>query len=57
VLINNIGISQGGDTDPEFTPLSLFREQVEVNVLAPQIVTVAFLPLLRKGNKKTIINM
>ena len=56
MLVNNIGTAQG-DTNPEFTPLSLFREQIEVNLLATQIVTVAFLPLLRKGNKKTIMNM
>lgn len=56
ILINNIGIAQSS-SEPEDTPLSIFREQFEVNVLGPQIVTVAFLPLLRKGNKKIIMNM
>jgi NAD(P)-dependent dehydrogenase (short-subunit alcohol dehydrogenase family) len=55
-LINNIGIGQPFQ-NPDEASLSLFREQFEVNVLGPQIVTVAFLPLLRKGDKKIIMNM
>jgi len=56
VLINNIGIAQPMQNPDETTPAQ-FREQMEVNLLAPHIVTVAFLPLLRKGNMKIIINM
>jgi NAD(P)-dependent dehydrogenase (short-subunit alcohol dehydrogenase family) len=56
ILINNIGIAQE-PFEPYEAPLDLFREEFEVNTLGPQIVTVAFLPLLRKGNKKIIMNM
>lgn len=56
ILINNIGVANTGQTLEEAT-LDDFREQFEINTLGPQIVTKAFLPLLRKGSKKIIMNM
>lgn len=39
------------------SPPQDFRDVFEVNVVGVQIVTQAFLPLLRKGSRKTIINL
>jgi NAD(P)-dependent dehydrogenase (short-subunit alcohol dehydrogenase family) len=57
ILINSIGIGQLGAFRPAEIPISVYREQYEVNLIGPQIVTVAFLPLLRAGKKKIIINL
>jgi len=56
ILINNIGIGQTPQHPAEASAV-LFREEFEVNVIGPQIITVAMLPLLKKGNKKVIVNM
>jgi len=57
VLINNAGV---GPWHPEgvksVTPEDLTKV-FDVNVGGPQRVTVAFLPLLEKGNLKKVINV
>lgn len=59
VLVNNAGIAgpppPGGklvDTPPEE-----LTDILDTNVVGPHRVTKAFLPLLRKGEQKKIINM
>jgi NAD(P)-dependent dehydrogenase (short-subunit alcohol dehydrogenase family) len=44
-LVNNAGVTVPGPL--EFLPLDLFREQWEVNVTGPLLVTQAMVPLLR----------
>lgn len=39
------------------SPPSDFKEVFDVNVVSMQIITQAFLPLLRAGTKKTIVNI
>jgi len=56
ILINNIGIGQGYQR-PHEVSADMLREQFEVNVIGPQLVTKAFIPLLEAGEKKIIINM
>ena len=56
ILVNNIGIGQEPQ-HPAEASVALFREEFEVNVIGPHIVIVAMLPLLKKGNKKIIVNM
>lgn len=55
VLINNAAVSQ-------LTPISItasttLQSTFQVNVDAINNITVAFLPLLKAGNKKTVLNM
>lgn len=57
ILINNIGIGQEKFLPAEHTELHIFREQFEVNVIGTQCVTLAFLPLLRAGHRKILVNM
>lgn len=57
ILINNIGIGQEKLLPAEQTELHIFREQFEVNVIGTQCVTLAFLPLLRAGSRKVLVNM
>jgi NAD(P)-dependent dehydrogenase (short-subunit alcohol dehydrogenase family) len=57
VLLNNAGAMpfvSGGTNSLE---KESFMETFEINVAAVQIVTAAFLPLLRKGTEKKIVNM
>ena len=49
-LVNNAGIAVGGPIS--HLPVAEFRQQMEVNVVGPMIVTQAFLPLL--GMDKTL---
>jgi len=35
----------------------MLREQFEVNVIGPQLVSKAFLPLVQASEKKTIVNV
>ncbi|KAJ5486791.1 hypothetical protein N7530_001091 [Penicillium desertorum] len=46
-LVNNAGVSDWDNLNETFN----------VNVTAPHLVSRAFLPLLRKGEKKTVINI
>jgi NAD(P)-dependent dehydrogenase (short-subunit alcohol dehydrogenase family) len=39
------------------SPPEDFKEVFNVNVVGVQIVTMTFLPLLKKGTKKTIVNI
>lgn len=59
-LVNNAGIEVTGPL--AHLPVDLFREQLEVNLVGPLIVTKAFLPLLgsdlaRKGKPGRIVNI
>ena len=56
VLINNAGIMPI-DADGIDTMTSTLREAFEVNVEAVHNVMAAFLPLLRKGRDKKVVNM
>ena len=54
-LINNAGVGLGGPI--ETLPIDEIRKLFEVNVIGVFAVTIAFLPLLRKGMGGRIINM
>ena len=56
ILINNIGIGQEGNLRPDEVTAEVLREQFEVNVIGPHLITKAMLPLLKTGNKKIIVN-
>jgi NAD(P)-dependent dehydrogenase (short-subunit alcohol dehydrogenase family) len=53
-LVNNAGIASGGPL--EFIPIDEFRRTLEINVLGTVAVTQAFLPLLRQGQGRIILN-
>jgi NADP-dependent 3-hydroxy acid dehydrogenase YdfG len=56
VLINNAGamhwVPEGG-----IAKMDNLREAFEINVQAVQNTTAAFIPLLRKGSLKKVVNM
>lgn len=54
-LINNAGIG-GGDTVEDTTPEELHR-QFNTHVVGPLQVFRAFLPLVRKGTRKVVVNV
>jgi len=59
-LVNNAGIEVAGPL--AYLPVDQFRQQLEVNLVGPFIVTKAFLPLLgadptRKGKPGRIVNI
>jgi hypothetical protein len=59
-LVNNAGIEVTGPL--AYLPVDQFRQQIEVNLVGPLIVTKAFLPLLgsdfaRKGSPGRIVNI
>ena len=56
ILLNNIGIGQTGYLRPHEVTAETLREQFEVNVIGPHLITKAMLPLLEAGNKKIIVN-
>lgn len=58
VLINNAAIQQHSPNNKmeDFSPAD-FSRIVETNLVGPHRVTTAFLPLLRAGTQKKIINM
>ncbi|PLR30253.1 short-chain dehydrogenase [Chimaeribacter coloradensis] len=56
LLINNAGIAPDA-APPSQVKLDDIRATYEVNVLGPVRVTQAFLPLLRKGEQKNILNI
>ncbi len=51
-LVNNAGIVKPGPL--ELQPIADFREQLEVNLFGPLMVTQAFLPLIRQGHGRVI---
>ena len=51
-LVNNAGIVKPGPL--EFQPIAEFREQLEVNLFGPVMVTQAFLPLIRRGGGRLV---
>ncbi len=55
ILINNAGIAVGGMI--EEIPLSLWKEQMEINFIGMVCVTQAVLPLMREGGGGRIIQM
>lgn len=55
VLVNNAGAAFGGMI--EEVPLSVWKEQFEVNFIGMVCVTQAVLPLMREGNGGRIIQM
>lgn len=55
ILVNNAGIAMGGMI--EEIPLSMWREQMEINFLGMVCVTQAILPLMREGGGGKIIQM
>ena len=58
VLVNNAGIMPMLPGRKVWnTPAEELRDCFEVNVIGTNIMTAAFLPLLRKGQQKKIINM
>jgi len=55
ILINNAGIAVGGMI--EEIPLSMWKEQMEINFLGMVCVTQAVLPLMREGGGGRVIQM
>jgi NAD(P)-dependent dehydrogenase (short-subunit alcohol dehydrogenase family) len=53
-MVNNAGIAVGGPF--EFTPITEWRRQMEVNLIGTVAVTQAFIPLLRKASGRIIFN-
>ncbi|KAK9802019.1 hypothetical protein WJX73_002157 [Symbiochloris irregularis] len=63
-IVNNAGIIGTGELDfgvatedQAAEPLESIERCFSVNTLGPLLVTRAFLPLLLKGNKKTVVNI
>ncbi|PLR36259.1 short-chain dehydrogenase [Chimaeribacter californicus] len=56
LLVNNAGIALDAAPPSQVKPEDI-RATYEVNVLGPVMVTQAFLPLLRQGEQKNIINV
>ncbi|BDA47289.1 Uncharacterized oxidoreductase C663.09c [Coccomyxa sp. Obi] len=56
VLINNAGVN-GNIVRSSEQDENEFKEVLLTNTLGPFMVTKAFLPLLKKGNKKQIVNI
>ncbi|KAJ5513759.1 Short-chain dehydrogenase/reductase SDR [Penicillium fimorum] len=54
-LVNNAGVSDWSPTGLE--GMDNLNETFNVNVTAAHLVSRAFLPLMRKGEKKTVINI
>lgn len=57
VLVNNAGVAPQGAKVMEEVQAEQMREAFDVNVVGVQFVTQAFLPLLRKGKDKKVINV
>lgn len=57
ILVNNAGI--GGDIaiPPSKTDMDIMRQVYETNVFGTASVTIAMVPLLRKGNHARIVNV
>ncbi|KAJ6091193.1 hypothetical protein N7467_003162 [Penicillium canescens] len=55
VLINNAGLMDWSPTGLE--GMDNLNDMFHANVTAAHLVSRAFLPLLRKGNKKTVVNI
>ncbi|MGC4896094.1 SDR family NAD(P)-dependent oxidoreductase [Micromonospora sp. DT31] len=57
VLVNNAGVTGGGQQRPGDVDLATVRTAVEVNVIGVVRVTEAMLPLLRRSASPRIVNM
>jgi NAD(P)-dependent dehydrogenase (short-subunit alcohol dehydrogenase family) len=57
VLINNAAICESEGSTIEGVDFEKVAEMLDVNTLGPLRVTKAFLPLLRRGMMKTIVNV
>ena len=57
VLVNNAGITGGGDNLPTSADLDMIRRVLEVNVYGVIRTTNALLPLLREAPSPRIVNM
>jgi NAD(P)-dependent dehydrogenase (short-subunit alcohol dehydrogenase family) len=55
ILINNVAINK--DFPDGILTMDNLREMFEVNVEAVHNLTKAFVPLLREGRRKTVLNM
>ena len=57
VLVNNAGIQAACPGGMKTVPPEQLADMFNTNVIGPQRVTQAFLPLLEKGGQKKVINM
>ena len=57
VLVNNAGVTGGGQQRPTVVDLAAVRAAVEVNVIGVIRVTNAMLPLLRRSASPRIVNL
>ncbi|KAI8137111.1 4-dihydrotrisporin dehydrogenase [Fennellomyces sp. T-0311] len=57
VLINNAGILGKRGFDTETSEASDYKEVIQTNVIGTSIVTQEFLPLLRGGDTRKIVNI
>ncbi|OSD04994.1 NAD-P-binding protein [Trametes coccinea BRFM310] len=56
-LVSNAGINDGGDDRPSLMDLSVLQHVFDTNVVAPARIYQAYLPLVMKSTKKTIVNV
>lgn len=57
VLINNAGILAGGWDSATKTTVATLEDNFRANVVGPIIVTLALLPLLKKGTAKQVFTV
>ena len=57
VLVNNAGIQAFSPGGTKTAPPEQLAHQFDVNVIGPQRMIAAFLPLLETGNQKKVINV
>ncbi|KAH8824210.1 short-chain dehydrogenase-like protein [Flagelloscypha sp. PMI_526] len=57
VLVNNAGVLTYSPEGVQTMPVTDLEEMFRINVFGVQIVTTAFLPLLRKGKGKKVVNI
>lgn len=57
VLVNNAGIQAFSPGGTKIAPPEQLAHSFDVNVIGPQRMIAAFLPLLETGNQKKVINV
>lgn len=57
VLVNNAGAGSFSPGGAQNVPAAYLKSTFDLNVVGVHLVTVAFLPLLEKGQGKKIVNM
>ncbi|KAI0745008.1 NAD-P-binding protein [Earliella scabrosa] len=56
-IVNNAGVNLGDKDVPSTMDIDILEEVFAINVAGPAAITQAFLPLVEKSTKKTIVNI